>query len=237
MKALRALAAGVLLALGAAAQAAPQAPFAAHYVLSTLGFDVGTAEVIGTPRADGGLRVVARAAGLGIVHALFGELGEARFEIGRRGDESRVERFAIRVEPPFDSHAELDYGWDSGVLQVLYNGSRRRDPLDAATGDPFALMLAIGDARRAGRLPPQHWRVPDDEALRDYAVQMLGEETVSTPFGSLRAERYESVRSDKGRVRIVVWLAPELDWLPVLGTRVRDGREKARFTLTAYSRG
>ena len=225
--------------LAAGAPAAPQPPFRAQYVIGAAGFEVGTAEVHGRAGDDGRLQVEARADGSSVVGLLFGELGTARFTVEQRPDGDRPLGFTIRVDSPFDAEVALAYDWARGRLRVDYNGERREDTLAADTGDPFALMLALGDARRSGRPPPNFWQTPDREGLRRYSVVRGADETLATPLGPLAAERYDCIRvprAGEDTLRIVVWLAPSLDWLPVQGTRLRNGSEKARFRLAAWAR-
>lgn len=228
-----------LTLVAATAAAAPQPPFRAQYVIGAAGFDVGTAEIHGRAGGDGRLQVDARADGSGVVGFLFGELGTARFMVEQRPDGDRPLGFRIRVDSPFDAEVALAYDWAHGRLHVDYNGTRREDTLAADTGDPFALMLALGDARRAGRPPPNFWQTPDHEGLRRYSVVRGADETLESPLGPLAAERYDCIRvprSGEDTLRIVVWLAPALDWLPVQGSRLRNGNEKARFRLAAWAR-
>lgn len=229
----------LLAAAPPAAPAAPQPPFRAQYVLGAAGFDVGTAEVHGRAAGDGRLRVDAHADGSGLVGVLFGRLGAASFTVAAGEDGDRPLAFAIRVDAPFDAAVALDYDWPHGRLHVNYNGSTREDRLDPDTGDPFALMLALGDARRAGRPAPNFWHTPDHEGLRRYTIVRAGDETLATPLGPLATERYDCIREPRpgeDTLRIVVWLAPGLDWLPAQGSRLRNGSEKARFRLAAWAR-
>jgi len=229
----------LLLGLAPATEAAPQVPFRAHYVLGAAGFNVGTAEVHGRLDAQGRLLVTARADGTGLVGLLLGKLGDARFLVEHDAAGDRPLDFAIRVDSPFDARVVVHYDWAQRQLDVDYNGSERHDALDAFTGDPFALMLAIGDARRTGREPPNFWQTPDHEGLRRYSIVRQGVERIDTGRGPLLTERYDCVRElreGEDTLRIVIWLAPELDWLPASGSRLRAGREKARFTLSDWAR-
>lgn len=227
------------LVLAASVAAAPQPPFRAQYVLAAAGFDVGSAEVHGQAAGDGRLLVDARADGSGVVGVLFGELGRARFTVAATADGDRPLDFHIRVDAPFDAEVTLAYDWSRARLHVDYDGKTREDALAAGTGDPFALMLALGDARRSGRPTPNFWQTPDREGLRRYTLLRGADETLDTPLGPLAAERYDCIREPRAgedTLRIVIWLAPTLDWLPAQGTRLRNGREKARFRLVAWNR-
>lgn len=71
--------------------------------------------------------------------------------------------------------------------------------------------------------------------IREYVYQRLGEEDMTTELGTLRVVKLERVREDSDR-ETTLWLAPELNYQPVLLRQKEDGStyeltlESFRFT-------
>ncbi|MEQ9465685.1 MAG: DUF3108 domain-containing protein [Haliea sp.] len=68
-------------------------------------------------------------------------------------------------------------------------------------------------------------------SVRDYRYERRGEEDLETPLGTLRVLRLERVRDNSDR-ETVLWLAPELNYQPVLLRQKEDG---SSYELTLQS--
>jgi hypothetical protein len=79
---------------------------------------------------------------------------------------------------------------------------------------------------------PRQYTLISGVRLKDYKVDMEGEETLQTPVGDLRTLRVRSSRVKEGSDRVTkLWLAPELDYLPVQMVHENDGAETMRMLL------
>ncbi|MDO8863454.1 DUF3108 domain-containing protein [Haliea sp. E1-2-M8] len=67
--------------------------------------------------------------------------------------------------------------------------------------------------------------------IRDYRYQRLGDEDMETALGTLRVVKLERVRDDSDR-ETILWLAPELNYQPVLLRQIEDG---SSYELTLQS--
>ena len=68
-------------------------------------------------------------------------------------------------------------------------------------------------------------------SIRDYRYQRLGEEDMETALGVLRVVKLERVRDNSDR-ETTLWLAPELNYQPVLLRQKEDG---STYELTLQS--
>lgn len=69
-------------------------------------------------------------------------------------------------------------------------------------------------------------------SIRDYRYQRLGEEDMDTALGVLRVVKLERVRDDDSDRETTLWLAPELNYQPVLLRQKEDG---SSYELTLES--
>lgn len=67
--------------------------------------------------------------------------------------------------------------------------------------------------------------------IRDYRYQRLGEENMDTALGTLRVIKLERVRDNSDR-ETTLWLAPELNYQPVL---LRQNEDGSTYELTLQS--
>nr|CAA6827923.1 MAG: Unknown protein [uncultured Thiotrichaceae bacterium] len=80
------------------------------------------------------------------------------------------------------------------------------------TLDPALLELRIMDDLKANR--PLNYKVTEKGKLKDYRFQRQGKETLSLPAGKYLCEKILMIR-DNGERITTIWLAPELNYVPV----------------------
>lgn len=88
------------------------------------------------------------------------------------------------------------------------------------TIDPALLELRIMDDLKANR--PLNYRVTEKGKLKNYQFQRLGKEMLSLPAGKYNCEKIRMVRDNGERITII-WLAPELDFVPVQISHNEEG--------------
>ena len=158
---------------------------------------------------------------------------EARAFLGRIHEE---ERFHL------DSEGQLipaDYVYERSIL-----GTSRKESIavdaDAGTSisdrkgeqtvldfqpgqlGPLSYQIALAHDLAAGATR-MNYQVIHRGRLRDYIYQVVEDnESLETPLGTLSTIRVERVRDDDDR-ETVLWLAPELHYLPVRLVQVEDG--------------
>jgi hypothetical protein len=102
----------------------------------------------------------------------------------------------------------------------------------SGTQDPVSSQLSIMVALLAGREPANEPMV-DGGKLRDTEVRRERRERVKTPAGEYDTVVYTS-RRPGGRRVTWMWLAPDLQYLPVRMEQVRDGKRAFHMELTRY---
>lgn len=104
----------------------------------------------------------------------------------------------------------------SFVTPTQVNGQYKNDgyslTVPNGTIDPALLELRIMDDLKANR--PLNYSVTEKGKLKNYRFQRLGKETLSLPAGKYACEKIRVIR-DNGKRTTTIWLAPELDFVPV----------------------
>jgi hypothetical protein len=73
-----------------------------------------------------------------------------------------------------------------------------------------------------------NYRIADGGKLKDYNIQVLGYETISTPLGKIETIVLKRFRKQKSKRETTLWCAPALNYLPV--KLVHDESSGATFT-------
>jgi hypothetical protein len=72
--------------------------------------------------------------------------------------------------------------------------------------------------------------------LREYHLQTLGEEEISTPAGRFRTIKVQRTQTG-GKYTVTLWCAPDLDYFPVRIDRAKRGRAQGSLFLKSYRDG
>ena len=97
-------------------------------------------------------------------------------------------------------------------VQGNYKGTAYTLSVPNGTVDPALLELQIMDDMRASR--PLNYRITEKGQLKDYRFRKMGKETLNLPAGTYDCEKIEMIR-DNGTRTTTIWLARELNYLPV----------------------
>ncbi|MDP1708105.1 MAG: DUF3108 domain-containing protein [Gammaproteobacteria bacterium] len=87
-------------------------------------------------------------------------------------------------------------------------------PVAAGTLDKLAYQVALMDDLKQGKTELAYTLLDDDET-KTYHFQVVGEETLSTPLGTLETLRIERVMNAGSKRRTTFWCAPSLNYLLV----------------------
>jgi len=226
-----ALALAAMPALAARDLPAPLRPFEASYAVTRNGIQVGTTELTLASHARGWrLHSVTQAQGL---LALMVSKPSTEETILTRHDGGLRPLHYRHTEPDEADHLTVAFDWQAGTARVERGrgGDNETLALEPGTHDPFSALLVmmqrIADGAESVRLPGI-----DDEGERNpLAFAVAARETVAVPLGRYDSVRVRRVRADKRST--VLWLAPELDWLPVRMEQRRKGELVARAELNA----
>ena len=127
---------------------------------------------------------------------------------------------------------ELSFDWPRGEVINRHADSSWSMNIPGDTQDKFsqqlALMLALADGKKGIKL-----NVADGGRLKTYRYELLEQESVELPLGSFNTLKL-SRRKGKGSGNATFWMAPELQYLPVMIER-RKKKHKLTMKLRSVS--
>lgn len=222
------LALGLLLA-ATPALAQPLAPFGADYAVRYGAMSVGSSHF--ELRADG-------APGRWVFESRSTPSGFGRLVTGGTlvqtswlvvaGADVRPLRF--RFDDGARRRSEdvsLTFDWERGRVAGEAKGEAVDLPLEPGMQDPVSSQLALMVELLAGGEPRNHVMI-DGGRLRPTELRFERRERVTTPAGEFETLVYTSRRTGGSRVTWM-WLAPQLQYLPVRMEQMR--REKRYFSM------
>lgn len=172
-------------------------------------------------------------------YALTGFIGsiKARANGSFQGDDLRPLAYRQTVNSITKSETRMDFDWQQKTLDVTEDEERETLPLKHRVVDPLSLhLLVMWDMQQDQT--SQVYTLANGTRLKDYQATMEGEETLQTPLGNLRTVRVRSSRVKEGSDRVTtLWLAPELNYLPVQMVHENDGEETMRMLLEGVEGG
>ena len=132
-----------------------------------------------------------------------------------------------------DDSYTLRFDWGNQLV-TTDKGESRELPAEGFDRTVMELALRRQLARhfkKSQSLPdkPFIFLMVEDDEIKPYRFQVTGRETINTAAGRFDTLRIERVNSDKRQFRL--WLAPELDYLPVRLERQRKDKPIISMTL------
>jgi hypothetical protein len=123
-------------------------------------------------------------------------------------------------------HAIFD--WDAGTVVIA---AERRSELALQPGvlDRGSMQVAVMRDMASGAAPGPYV-LADEDALKTYEYVLESEERTPTPLGELGTLRYRQQRQGSSR-STALWVAPQLQYLPVRIEQIRDGQSDTVFVL------
>jgi hypothetical protein len=82
--------------------------------------------------------------------------------------------------------------------------------------------------------PPESYRYVDDDGVTEYRYERIEDMTAATEIGTLNTIRFSQYREGSSR-RTILWLAPELSYLPVRMEQIRDGEIQTVFAIESLT--
>lgn len=221
-------------AAGLAAETGGIAEYTAEYEVRNGGRHVANAQFGVTGHEDGSFafRSSARARGIlrlvrpdpAVEHSEFRLAGDAivpasfRYEDGSRKGE---DNFSV----------EFDRG--AGEVRVTGPSGNLTEPLEAGLLDRGSLQVALMRDLAACRLPGPY-RYVDDDGVREYRYERLEDLATQTGLGAIDTVRFSQRREGSSR-ETILWLAPELGFLPARIEQLRNGELDTSFALENVS--
>lgn len=155
---------------------------------------------------------------------------EEQFHLDQQGaiipDSYRHHRSILRntrTESMAVDHADM-------TIQSLRKGEQTELDFESGQLGPLSHQLELARDLQEGA-EELSYTVIIRSSIRDYRYQRLGEEDMETALGVLRVVKLERVRDNSDR-ETTLWLAPELNYQPVLLRQKEDG---STYELTLQS--
>ena len=139
---------------------------------------------------------------------------EFRYEDGSRKGEDNV---------------HMAFDWDAGLVTVDHGGESMQLELVPDALDRGSMQVALmRDIEANGR--PGPYTLADEDGLATYAFVRQDDSEVTTPIGTFTAQRFLQRRDGSSRSTII-WVVPELRFLPVVIEQFRGDELRTRLLL------
>jgi hypothetical protein len=135
-----------------------------------------------------------------------------------------------------DKDYDFTFDWKAGQL-IERQGDRPTVALPPGTLDELIYVEALRQKLAAGAtsmVVPALYGSGGE--LREYHLQTLGEEEISTPAGRFRTIKVQRTQTG-GKYTVTLWCAPDLDYFPVRIDRAKRGRAQGSLFLKSYRDG
>lgn len=228
------------LAFGEADQPAPNdafAPWAASYKLTRGPLTLGYADFSLAATDAGCHQYSYEAKPVGLARLFIGQLTEVS-DFCVAGGEIVPKRYSFNRADKAEDNYVLEFDQDAG--EVRGPGKKMR-PLPESAMDRLLIQIAVRDFvvnhKPAGTLPtePRGFTMVEDDRIKTYTLQVMGQERVKTPAGELDAIRVERIKDP--RKTTLFWLSPDLGYIPVRVEQRKDGDEELSLALDEIPAG
>lgn len=226
---IRLLSALLLLALVAAANAAPPTSVRASYDVYKDGTQVAVVqetfekkgakyEIVSESNPAGLLALFVRTRIKALSSGVVTQTGlrPEQFDYGRLDDASK------NVSATFD--------WKSEQLRLTFDGRNETVALPPDTQDRVSLMYQFMFLAE-GKLDSLEFHMTNGKKVEPYRYQLAGRETIDTPLGKLSTLHLAKQR-DAGENAVDVWLAAERNLIPVKLVIVENDGSKFEQVIT-----
>ncbi len=127
----------------------------------------------------------------------------------------------------------VDFDWDKLQANSTISGKPSSVSIKAETVDYFSMQLRLmHDLQTAGK--PQSYSIVKKGKLDDIIFKVRGTETIETDAGDFKAIKIERSRENSKR-NTIMWLAPELHYLPVKIQHIETDGSKFSLLLDRVS--
>lgn len=149
-----------------------------------------------------------------------------------QGDWLAPEHYAEQL---FLRHQSVTFDRPAGVLH--FDNGTQLSPIPPDTQDSASLFLQIAHrlAIDPGAFTPGatlSLQVARPTGLSEWAFTVVGQDTLDTPLGPLRCWRLERPAAADNQLGAVIWLAPELENLPVRIRLIHGSDSTLEFNIT-----
>lgn len=127
------------------------------------------------------------------------------------------------------------FNWNKMTLSRMHQPEEPEVKIELGTLDPLGFRLQLAHQLRTGQSVPSEITLIDGDGLKTRTMEPVGEESVTVPYGTVNALKFQLVETDPKR-SFEFWLAPELNY-QLVKLEKRDGRKRLALTLKSYTEG
>jgi hypothetical protein len=132
-----------------------------------------------------------------------------------------------------DDNLHIEFDWQRGIATVGTTDARREMAVPEGALDRGSLQVALmRDLAATGA--PRTYSLADEDSVASYEYVDNGTATTETGVGPLATRIFTQQRAGSSRVTWL-WVAPELEFLPVRIEQRRDGEVQTTFTLVSVT--
>ena len=206
----------------------------AEYQISYLGVDVARSRMQLSAGPGKRYHLHLRTQTEGAIEALYPLRHETETHLKLTAKNVRPIRFLWETRlwgPP--ERQTIRFNWRKRSARVdqdneQYTRSLPRGPIQDRISLIPAVMYDLGNDRLR-----QTYTLFDGKRLREYPLRNTGRETIDTALGPLETVRVERPVADKNE-RTLIWLAPELGYLPVRIAHLSGQRQTLKVELISF---
>ena len=114
-------------------------------------------------------------------------------------------------------HLSISFNWGAYIAHHVFRNKNwnLRLPKTGQILDKQLYQIALTADLVQNKSGERRYRVADGGGLKNYILNDLGNETITTPWGELNTRKYSRRSAHKKNRWNYLWLAPTLSWLPV----------------------
>jgi len=135
--------------------------------------------------------------------------------------------------PSEEKDSKVNFDWDTGSAYSVYEQEIAELPLGPDVYDRISADVVVMLDQRNGK-PPRTLYIVEKNQIREYTFEYQGEERIDLPQGPVDTVKYLRQRTGSSR-SVMIWYAPELEFLPVRMEQLKRGKTQITFETTSYS--
>ena len=218
----------LFISLGAAAQESEPRPFDAHYQAKALGMSASASRRQSV--TDEGNFLLENRISLTILGANIGTVVEAS-EFRWQQNQVQALHYHYDQSGISSSHESIDFDWEQNRAHSRSDDESWDLDIGAGVLDKLSYSVRLAQDLRQPGVSEFHYRVLDEDEIKEHIYRVLAEEVLSTPLGKLNTVKVERVREDDSPRSTTVWLARDWDYLLVRLEQVSRSGTKTELML------
>ena len=119
-------------------------------------------------------------------------------------------------------NADVQFDWENNHVSGAYEDAKVDMPTTPGIQDDLSVQIALMVELLRGHTP-EKFSLINGNSVREYRYTREGEETLTTPVGTIRTVVYRSEKQYSPRVNRF-WCAPSLGYIPLRVQQTNDGK-------------